>query len=69
MPDTLSAAVESALAARKDAMRGGPRTVADLARALGMRPSTLHIYLTGRRTMPAHVAAAIRAALPEMPIE
>lgn len=59
-------AVETALAARKDAGASGPRTVSDLARALGLRRSTLHRYLTGVRAMPAHIAAAIRAVLPEI---
>ena len=60
------ATIAAALSARRDAMSPGPRNMADLARMLGMRPSTLHLQLTGRRPMPAETAAAIRRALPEI---
>lgn len=60
------ATISAALNARRDAMSPGPRNMADLARLLGMRPSTLHLQLTGRRPMPAGTAAAIRRALPEI---
>lgn len=60
------ATIAAALDARRDAMSPGPRNMADLARLLGMRPSTLHLQLAGRRPMPAEVAAAIRRALPEI---
>ena len=33
---------------------------------IGMRASTLHLQLNGRRPMPAEVAAEIRRALPEI---
>lgn len=60
------ATIAAALAARRDVMSPGPRNMADLARMLGMRPSTLHLQLTGRRPMPAETAAAIARALPEI---
>ena len=60
------ATITSALDARRDAMRDGPRNMADLARVIGIRASTLHLQLTGRRPMPAETAAAIRCALPEI---
>ena len=60
------ATITNALTARRDAMSPGPRSMADLARLLGMRLSTLHLQLTGRRPMPAETAAAIRRALPEI---
>ena len=60
------ATIAAALNARRDAMSPGPRNMADLARVLGMRPSTLHLQLTGQRPMPAETAAAIRRALPEI---
>ena len=63
----LSAAVRAAINARSKAMSDGPRSMADLARAIGVRPSTLHLQLTSRRPMPAETAAAIRAVLPEIP--
>jgi len=62
----LATAITSALNARREAMSDGPRSVADLARIVGVRASTLHLQLTGRRPMPADVAAAIRRALPEI---
>lgn len=68
-PRTLTpfgAAVVAALDARSAALQDGPRNMADLARLLGMRPSTLHLQLTGRRPMPAETAAAIARALPEI---
>ena len=68
-PRTLTpfgAAAVAALDARRDAMSPGPRNMADLARVLGVRPSTLHLQLTGRRPMPAETAASIRRALPEI---
>ena len=60
------ATIAAALSARRDAMRDGPRNMADLAQVLGMRRSTLHLQLTGRRPMPAETAAAIGRALPEI---
>ena len=48
------------------ALRDGPRSMADLARIIGVLRSTLHLQLTGRRPMPAETAAAIRRALPEL---
>ena len=60
------ATISAALNARRDAMRDGPRNMADLARVIGVRASTLHLQLTGRRPMPAETAAAIRRALPEI---
>ena len=68
-PRTLTpfgATINAALTARRDAMRDGPRSMADLARVIGVRASTLHLQLTGRRPMPAETAAAIRRALPEI---
>ena len=68
-PRTLTpfgAAVVAALDARRDAMAPGPRNMADLARAICVRASTLHVQITGRRPMPAETAAAIRRALPEI---
>lgn len=68
-PRTLTpfgAAAVAALDARRDAMRDGPRNMADLARLLSVRRSTLHLQLTGRRPMPAATTAAIRRALPEI---
>lgn len=62
-----AAAVRAALEGGREMQLDGPRTVSDLARALGLRRSTLHRYLTGARAMPADVEAAIRAALPEIP--
>ncbi len=59
--------VRAAVEARASGSVAGPRTVAELARVLGVRLSTLHLYFTCRRPMPAETAAAIRAALPEMP--
>lgn len=60
------ATVNAALSARRDAMSPGPRNMADLARVIGVRASTLHLQLTGRRPMSAETAAAIRRALPEI---
>lgn len=60
------ATISAALNARRDAMSPGPRNMADLARVIGVRPSTLHLQLTGRRPMPAETAAAVRRALPEI---
>ena len=60
------ATVKAALAARRKAQAQGPRNMADLAGVLGVRPSTLHLQLNGRRPMPAETAAAIRRALPEI---
>ena len=60
------ATVKAALAARRKAMAPGPRYMACLARVLGVRASTLHLQLNGRRPMPAETAAAIRRALPEI---
>ena len=60
------ATISAALNARRDAMSPGPRNMADLARLLGVRQSTLHLQLTGRRPLPAESAAAIRRALPEI---
>lgn len=60
------ATITNALTARRDAMCDGPRNMADLARVIGVRASTLHLQLTGRRPMPAETAAAIRRALPEI---
>ena len=60
------AAVIAALDARSAALQDGPRSVSDLAQVLGMRRSTLHLQLTGRRPMPAETATAIRRALPEI---
>lgn len=62
----IATAITSALNARREAMAPGPRSVADLARIVGLRASTLHLQLTGRRPMPAEVAAAMRRALPEI---
>jgi len=62
----LGASVTAALAARRKAMAPGPRSMRDLAKVLGVLPSTLHLQLTGRRPMPAETAAAIRRALPEI---
>ena len=59
-------AVVAALDARRAGLHDGPRSVADLATVIGVRASTLHLQLTGRRPMPANVAAAIRRALPEV---
>ena len=60
------ATIAAAMDARQEAMREGPRSVSDLAQVLGMRRSTLHLQLTGRRPMPAETAAAIGRALPEI---
>ena len=60
------ATVKAALAARRKAQAQGPRSISDLASALGVRLSTLHLQLNGRRPMPAETVAAIRRALPEI---
>lgn len=60
------ATVKAALAARRKTQAQGPRYLAGLARILGVRASTLHLQLTGRRPMPAETAAAIHSALPEI---
>lgn len=68
-PRTLTpfcAAVVAALDARRAGLHDGPRSVADLATTIGVRASTMHVQLTGRRPMPVDVAAAIRRALPEV---
>jgi len=62
----LAPAITAALAARRKAMAPGPRSLSDLASVIGVRLSTLHLQLNGRRPMPAETAAAIRRALPEM---
>jgi len=62
----LAARITAALAARRKAMAPGPRSLSDLASVLGVRLSTLHLQLNGRRPMPAETAAAIRRALPEI---
>jgi len=62
----IATATAAALAARREAMAPGPRSMTDLARIVGLRASTLHLQLTGQRPMPAETAAAIRRALPEL---
>ena len=58
--------IKEALSARKKAGAAGPRTVAELAAAVGANRTALHDALAGRRPMPVDVAAAIRRALPEV---
>lgn len=60
------AAIVAALDARRQALRDGPRTLSDLARACGYAQPTLHKAVTGARPFPARLEAAIRAALPEL---
>ena len=62
----LTARITAALAARRKAQAQGPRSMADLARIIGVLRSTLHLQLTGQRPMPAETVAAIRRALPEI---
>ena len=62
----LAPAVTAALRARREAQREGPRSLSDLAAVIGVRLSTLHLQLNGRRPMPAETAAAIRRVLPEL---
>jgi hypothetical protein len=59
-------AITAALRDRREAQREGPRSLSDLASVIGVRLSTLHLQLNGRRPMPAETAAAIRRALPEI---
>lgn len=58
--------VQAALDARKASQANGPRTMADLARAIGANRGNMHNFLTGAKPMPAATEAAIRAALPEL---
>lgn len=60
----LEAAVLAALAARREKMLAGPRSLADLARVLDCSPQQLTHALAGRRPTPT--TAQIRAALPEI---
>lgn len=60
----LEAAVLEALAARRDGMLAGPRSLADLARVLDCSPQQLTHALAGRRPTPT--VAQIRTALPEI---
>jgi hypothetical protein len=62
----LAPAIAAALLARRKEMREGPRSLSDLASVVGVRLSTLHLQLNGRRPMPVETAAAIRRALPEI---
>ena len=62
----LAPAITAALNARREAMAPGPRSLSDLASVIGVRLSTLHLQLNGRRPMPAETVAAIRRALPEI---
>ena len=67
-PRTLTpfgAAVVAALDARRAALREGPRTLAELARVVGVHPPNLQRALDGR-SMPEKMQAAILAALPEV---
>lgn len=66
MTPDLAARVAAALDARKSAQAAGPRTVADLARILGVERSDLRKRLAGERPMPPEMAARIREILPEI---
>lgn len=59
--------VTDALAARAEAEAAGPRTLLALASAVGIGHRSINYYASGTRQTPAHVEAAVRAALPEMP--
>jgi hypothetical protein len=58
--------VAAALRARLESMAHGPRTLADLARAIGIRPDSMRHGLSGARQIPPATEALIRAALPEL---
>lgn len=60
------AAVVAALAARKAALREGPRSMSDLCAVADLDPGTVKNALAGRRSLPTATEAAIRAALPEL---
>ena len=65
IPTLLGAAVLEALRIRKMTGAAGPRTSADLARALNVNPGSLHHVLhKGNRMTPSE--DDIRALLPEV---
>ena len=60
----LGAAIVAALAVRRAESAAGPRTLADLARAVACSPQQLHHAITGARGTPT--PGALVRALPEV---
>lgn len=58
-------ALRAALFARKAEGAAGPRTLRELATAVGVKPSVLGHYLAGRRAWPPGLTDRIRAIVPE----
>ena len=59
-------AIRAALKARKAAQSTGPRSLTDLAHAIGYALPSLHQAIAGRRHMPADMLAGILRELPEL---
>lgn len=63
---TFAQRIAEALQARKTAQSPGPRSLSDLAAALGMDKGNLHRTVNGVRPMPPQLAARIAELLPEV---
>lgn len=60
-------AIKAALHQRKATGAPGPRSMRELAAAVGVKPSVFSHYVHGRRSWPPETLAAVRAVLPEVP--